>query len=480
MLAARRQTLIKAYKFFDLLVMACSFALAAWGSFSLQNGTIPFEEFLSMRIKVQNFVFFLGFLVVWRFIFSGFGTYGSRRLASRIKESLDLLKATSLGTLILFSAALLFHLTMVTPMFLLIFWAATSFICILSRLLLRRFLGWLRVRGRNLRYMLIVGTNERAMRFAKEIESQPELGYRILGFVENGWKGNGDFNLNGYRIVSDFKSFPSFIRENAVDEVILCLPIKSFYDQISAISMQCEEQGIIVRHLSDLFDLKLAHSKSGSLEGEPLISHFTGAMEGWQVQVKRMIDILLSSISLLALSPVFLFVSLLIKITSPGPVFFVQERVGLNKRRFRLYKFRTMSPDADKRQAELEDLNEVTGPVFKIKNDPRITTIGKVLRKTSIDELPQLYNVLKGDMSLVGPRALPVRDYNGFSQDWHRRRFSVRPGITCLWQVNGRSAIPFEQWMELDIEYIDTWSLWLDLRILFRTIPAVLKGSGAA
>jgi lipopolysaccharide/colanic/teichoic acid biosynthesis glycosyltransferase len=139
-----------------------------------------------------------------------------------------------------------------------------------------------------------------------------------------------------------------------------------------------------------------------------------------------------------------------------------------------------MVPDAEKRQAELEDLNEVTGPVFKIKDDPRIAPFGKILRKTSIDELPQLLNVLKGEMSLVGPRALPLRDCNNFSQDWHRRRFSVRPGITCLWQVNGRSSIPFEQWMELDMAYIDTWSLWLDLRILCQTIPAVLKGSGAA
>ena len=167
-------------------------------------------------------------------------------------------------------------------------------------------------------------------------------------------------------------------------------------------------------------------------------------------------------------------------ITSPGPVFFVQERVGLNKRRFRLYKFRTMLKDAELKQAELESLNEVEGPVFKIKNDPRITPIGKFLRKMSIDELSQLINVLKGDMSLVGPRPLPVRDYNGFDQDWHRRRFSVRPGITCLWQVDGRSDIPFETWMELDMKYIDNWSLTLDLKILLRTLPAVLRGSGAA
>jgi len=167
-------------------------------------------------------------------------------------------------------------------------------------------------------------------------------------------------------------------------------------------------------------------------------------------------------------------------VTSNYTVFFVQERVGLNKRRFRVYKFRTMVKDAEQKQAELEDLNEVMGAAFKITNDPRITPVGSFLRKTSIDELPQLINVLKGDMSLVGPRPLPVRDYNGFNTDWHRRRFSVRPGITCLWQVNGRHNITFEKWMELDLEYIDQWSLLLDLSILVKTIPAVLKGSGAS
>ncbi len=180
--------------------------------------------------------------------------------------------------------------------------------------------------------------------------------------------------------------------------------------------------------------LKLAHSEAGHLGNEPIISHFTGAMEGWQVQVKRILDILLSSVCCLSRSPVFLVAALLIKLTSTGPVFFVQDRVGLNKRRFPLFKFRSMVADAEKRQAELEDLNECKGAAFKIKNDPRITPIGKILRKTSIDELPQLINVLKGDMSLVGPRPLPVRDYNGFNEDWQRRRFSVRPGITCLWQ----------------------------------------------
>jgi len=203
-------------------------------------------------------------------------------------------------------------------------------------------------------------------------------------------------------------------------------------------------------------------------------------MHGWSIEIKRALDFCASLVLLILLAPLFLIIAILIKLTSAGSVFFVQERVGLNKRRFPLYKYRTMVRDAEQKMAELEHLNEVSGPVFKMKDDPRLTPLGKFLRKSSIDELPQLFNVLKGDMSLVGPRPLPVRDYEGFSQDWQRRRFSVRPGITCLWQVNGRSDLSFDKWMEMDMQYIDQWSLWLDLKILAQTVPAVLRGSGAA
>jgi exopolysaccharide biosynthesis polyprenyl glycosylphosphotransferase len=205
--------------------------------------------------------------------------------------------------------------------------------------------------------------------------------------------------------------------------------------------------------------------------------------EGWPLTMKRVFDFTLSAILLILLGPLLLVTAILIKLTSPGPVFFVQKRVGYNKRSFYICKFRTMVADAEHKLRDIEHLNEVTGPVFKIKNDPRLTPIGGFLRRTSIDELPQLFNVLWGDMSLVGPRPLQVRDYDLFTkngEDWQRRRFSVRPGITCLWQVNGRSSLPFEQWMELDLKYVQQWSLWLDFEILARTIPAVFKGSGAA
>jgi exopolysaccharide biosynthesis polyprenyl glycosylphosphotransferase len=205
-----------------------------------------------------------------------------------------------------------------------------------------------------------------------------------------------------------------------------------------------------------------------------------GSIQAWPAAIKRCIDFVGSLILLTLLSPLFLVVGLLIALSSEGPILFRQTRIGLNKRHFTIYKFRTMIADAERAQNALLLRNEMTGPVFKIKEDPRVTPLGRVLRKTSIDELPQLFNVLKGEMSLVGPRAMSLRDYQLFDQDWHRRRFSVKPGITCLWQVCGRNSIPFEQWMELDLQYIDRWSLWLDLEILARTVPAVWRGTGAA
>jgi len=479
MASFRRQILLKAFELFDLLILAFAFVLAA-SIVSYQMTGVSIGDFLAMRIKVQNFLLLLGFFLIWHMIFSSFGLYHSRRLSSRWHETFAVIEATFLGSLFIIIMAVLFHIDMVTLGFITVFWATSTAVTILSRLVLRYALAHIRIRGRNLRFMLIVGTNQRAINFARKIESKKELGYHVIGFVDDEWSGIGEIQRNGYELVANFNDFPAFLRDNVVDEAVISLPVNSYYKQASRIVALCEEQGIIVRYLSDIFNSKLAHSKTGHFEDETLVSLNTGGMEGGQVLVKRMLDIVLSSVLLLLLSPLFLVTAFLIMITSPGPVFFIQERVGLNKRRFRLYKFRTMLKDAELKQADLESRNEAEGPVFKIKNDPRITPIGKFLRKTSIDELSQLINVLKGDMSLVGPRPLPVRDYNGFDQDWHRRRFSVRPGITCLWQINGRSSLPFEQWMQLDMEYIDTWSLGLDLKILAKTIPAVLRGSGAS
>ncbi len=349
-------------------------------------------------------------------------------------------------------------------------------VALLSRAVLRGTLGYLRTKGRNLRFIVIVGTNSRALRFARIIQSRKELGYRIRGFVDMLWSGSGMVQKEGYSLLGGFGDFGSIISDKVVDEVMICLPLRSFYDQANQIAKLSEEQGIVVRFLPDLFNLRLAYSKIEQFEDEYMITLFTGGMGGWQEYAKRIFDMGVSAVALIVLSPVFLLGAIIVKATSRGPAFFTQQRVGLNKRRFPVYKFRTMIQNAEKDLEKLESLNEVSGPVFKMKDDPRVTPVGKLLRKTSMDELPQLLNVLKGDMSLVGPRPLPVRDYMGFDQDWQRRRLSVRPGLTCLWQVRGKHAIPFDKWMEMDLEYIDQWSLWLDIKILAKTIPTVLKG----
>lgn len=271
----------------------------------------------------------------------------------------------------------------------------------------------------------------------------------------------------------------SVIADQPVDEVLVALPMDKYGPLVETIVRRCEEQGIVVRLRSEMSNLRIARSYVDDLEGVPVVTIQSGPQDGWQLLAKRLIDLLGSAALLLALAPLFALVTAFIRLESSGPIFFTQERVGLNKRRFRMWKFRTMVNGSDQQQHMFEHLNEAEGPVFKIKHDPRITRIGKFLRRFSIDELPQLFNVLKGDMSLVGPRPLPVRDVERIDVQWHKRRFSIKPGITCLWQVNGRSNIAFDEWVRLDLEYIDKWCLALDIKILMKTIPAVFKGPGA-
>jgi len=475
----RRKLLLNLLKLFDLALMVGAFGFA---TLVVSHASLAsLEEVLAIRVKIQNFVIFSGLLFCWHMIFMMCGMYASHRLSSRRDEVLDLAKAITVGTFVIFIGHYAFHIALITPEFLVAFWAVGVLAAIASRLIMRLFLAQVRIHGRNLRDMLIVGTNARGLQFANKIKENPALGYRIVGFVDHHRPELEEFVNSGFPLVADFAGLPSFLRKNVVDEVVIALPMRSMHSEASEVAALCEEQGILIRFASTLFDLKMSRRRIEEVvEGDSLITHYTGSLEGWPVVVKRLIDVVCSAMLLILLSPVLVLAAILIKLTSAGPVMFVQKRLGQSKRHFGIYKFRTMVVDAEKKMKEIEHLNEVSGPVFKIKNDPRITSIGKFLRKTSIDELPQLLNVFKGDMSLVGPRPLPIRDYEGFSEDWQRRRFSVRPGITCLWQIGGRSSVSFEKWMELDLQYIDKWSLWLDLEILVKTIPAVLKGSGAA
>jgi exopolysaccharide biosynthesis polyprenyl glycosylphosphotransferase len=475
----RRYVLLILFKLFDLTLLVGSLVAASITSLRSVSA-ISLTNFLAMRISVRNFVLFSILVLLWHALFSFFDLYESKRLRRQSTEAMDVLKATSLATVVLYLVGSLFIPSIASPLSLLLFWSISTDAVLLSRRLLRYLLGQMRRRGRNTRQILIVGTNPRAMMLARELEAQPMLGYRIVGFVDKTWPGTEEFGKSGYAFACDFQGFQSYVRANVVDEVVITLPIKSFYREAAAIAAVCNEQGVLTHFLSNLFDLKQAPSRRDSLDYDSLVTVNAGPSRGWALAVKRVLDVVISVVCIICIAPLFLVTALLIALTSPGPIFFVQNRVGLNKRPISVYKFRTMVVDAEAKLREVEHLNEVSGPVFKIKNDPRVTRLGKYLRKFSIDELPQLFNVLNGDMSLVGPRAMAVRDFAGFDQDWHRRRFSVRPGITCLWQVNGRSSVPFEKWMELDMEYIDKWSLWLDLQILVKTIPAVLRGTGAA
>ena len=291
--------------------------------------------------------------------------------------------------------------------------------------------------------------------------------------------GLAAFKKTGFQVVSGYAGLANFLRHNIVDEVAIYLPVGTFYPHYLEVAGLCEQHGIITRFHADIFSLKTARWRAELVDGDHYISTYREVSEGGAQAIKRALDIMVAAPLLLLIFPFLLGVAAAVKITSPGPVLFLQDRIGLNKRRFRIWKFRTMVSDAEKLMPALEGQNEAVGPVFKIKKDPRVTPLGRWLRRTSIDELPQLINVLKGDMSLVGPRPLQLRDFNGFNEDWQRRRFSIKPGMTCLWQVNGRSGISFDQWMLLDLQYMDEWSLWLDLKILAKTVPAVLKGAGA-
>ena len=479
-MATKRSTLLKTMMVFDLIIMGAAFGLATWSVYQISGtaSVVGFDNFLSYRIKISNLLLMLVVLYGWHVIFEFKGLYRSRRLATVLIDTRDVSVATLIAALVILVAGRIFEISFINLTFLSIFWLTGTAVLIASRLMLRTLLHRIRLAGRNLRHVAVVGTNTRAREYVELIESKPELGYRFIGFVDDGI-GDSDAD-DGSGIVANYREFEEFMRENVIDEIVVFSPLRSHYDKIARIVELAETQGIILRYGIDPFSLKIGRSVIDQVGDVAVSTVQTGSMYGHpSLGAKNVLDFLVAAIALALLSPLMLAVAVMIKLESPGPILFIQPRLGLNKRRFNIYKFRTMCKDAEQLQPDLEQLNEIDGAAFKIKDDPRITPLGKKLRQTSIDEIPQLFNVLKGDMSLVGPRPLPVRDFESFEQDVHRRRFSVKPGITCLWQISGRSNISFDKWMELDMNYIDHWSIWLDLKILMKTIPAVLARTGA-
>ena len=462
-----RASLVFIYKLLDL----ASLTIALWLAF-FYGGPQGFA-YVRQAFYAPTFdssLFFVGVLCSWVFILSSFWLYRSKRLASWKDEFTDVLRAVVFCTLILATLILVAEWQIFPKRFLLIF-AFISFALLFSiRLFKRNLLSQFRLHGRNLRSVVVIGAGARGQKIVKLIKKNPEIGYQFVGFVDD---------LEVPHILGKLEQIEQILAENVIDEVIICLPIKSFYDKMETVVQAAEEQGITVRIYSDLFNLRLAQSVAGEIGEAPILSLYTTSLSHWQMFLKNTIDFVGTLILLIFLAPLMLIIALLIKLTSPGAVFFIQKRLGLNKRQFKMFKFRTMAIDAVEQQDALEALNEANGPVFKIKNDPRVTSVGKWLRKTSLDELPQLFNVLLGELSLVGPRPLPVRDFQKFDQLWFNRRFSVKPGITCIWQISGRSETSFDEWILQDLEYIDKWSLALDLKILVKTIPAVMRGTGA-
>jgi exopolysaccharide biosynthesis polyprenyl glycosylphosphotransferase len=358
-----------------------------------------------------------------------------------------------------------------------LFWLAAIFVETSGRTAITLLARYLAKRAAGQTAVVIVGSGPRALRLLRSIESQRPTPYHVVGFVDS----PGPHQQAGdicQRMLGDLPDLEDILARRHVDKVLITLPVKSCYEQIQGAIDACQRLGVEAQYLTDLF----SSSRAASFErthGIPFL-RLTRVSDDYRVVIKRLFDVTIAATALVLASPLLAVVAAAIYVVDGSPVLFSQPRYGYNRRLFRMYKFRTMVVDAESLQSGLEDQNEAAGPVFKIQRDPRITPLGRFLRRTSLDELPQLWNVLKGDMAVVGPRPLPVRDVSRFSEARLLRRFSVRPGLTCLWQISGRSNLPFEHWIELDLEYIDNWSLALDLQIVLRTVPTVVVGSGAA
>ncbi len=346
-----------------------------------------------------------------------------------------------------------------------------------ERLLLRTLLARLRKRGLGVARVLIIGAGEMGRRIMRNIMANPDWGYHIVGFLDDD-PNKHSADIGPIRALGPISRLPQVLQEEAVDEIIITLPWQ-YYRRIMRIMAEGERSGVRARVVPDLFQLRLGRVEVSTLNGIPLISVRDVALPRHYKVIKRTMDVLLASLALGILSPLMILIALAIKLDSPrGEIIFKQKRIGKDGVPFYMYKFRSMIPEADRIKHRLKHMNEADGPIFKIRDDPRTTRVGRWIRRWSLDELPQLFNVLKGEMSLVGPRpALPeeVEQY----EPWHYKRLEVRPGITGLWQISGRSDLSFDEMMLLDIYYVENWSPWLDVRILFLTIPKVITGEGA-
>jgi exopolysaccharide biosynthesis polyprenyl glycosylphosphotransferase len=346
----------------------------------------------------------------------------------------------------------------------------------LSRMVQGEIVVWLRTRGVGAARVIIVGAGEVGRTVMRTIVARSELGYQVVGFVDDDPE-KGQTDIGRFKALGSTDNLARLIAEEAVDEVIITLPWM-YHRKIMGIVRECERRHVSARIVPDLFQMSLSQVDVDHLGGVPLIGVREVGFGRGTLLIKRAVDIVGAAVGLTLGAPILGLIALAIRLDSPGPTVFRQTRVGAGGKLFEIYKFRSMREGAEAELEQLLELNEADGPIFKIRDDPRLTRVGRFLRRTSLDELPQLWNVLRGEMSLVGPRPPIPSEVEGY-QEWHKKRLDGRPGMTGLWQISGRSLLSFDEQVLLDIYYIENWSLWLDFKILLRTVPQVLFGNGA-
>ena len=401
------------------------------------------------------------------------GLYRLRTHVSFRREALGILRAGVLAALAMFSLLFLLGVDYASRLFVILLVVSQPLLTITLRFALRQFLSWLRSQGRMARQMLIVGAGPQAHEFADVVVAQRDLGLEIVGHLA----APHETSPNPERpILGTLDDIERVLSERVVDEVAICLS-PADWEYMEPITRICEDEGKVVRVSMRALGGVLGGGFYDEIGGTPIMTFLYGPDRMLAMVFKRLADVLLSSVLLILSSPVMLAIALYIRMADGPPIIFRQQRVGLHGRLFTCLKFRTMVPDAEKLHDSLLHLNNVSGPAFKIPDDPRITRPGHFLRRTGLDELPQLVNVLRGEMSIVGPRPAPPREVASYSV-WHRRRLMMRPGLTGAWQVEARKDDDFDRRAQLDLEYIDRWSLWVDMKIIARTIPAIISQQG--
>ncbi len=438
------------------------------------SGSLSFSGFL--YFASNYWLMFVAFPLIWWALFQLNGVYQDYRTRSFRRLAYLLLVTSVWASFVCGSLIFFFKVDMASRLFFIVYSFTALSSVLVEKVLLLTLLNRIHSKGYNQENLLIVGTGKRARKFIRMVKEHAGWGLQIVGLIDDDPQMFGK-EIEGYRVLGRIQDIGFIVKRLVVDRVIFVVP-RLWLDRIEPAILECEKVGVPTSISLDLYNLHIARARQTDFAGFPLLEFQTFYAKEWQLFIKRLMDIVISLAALVIFSPIMVLTALAIKLTSPGPVLFKQERVGLNGRKFMLYKFRSMVVNAEALKERLASLNEMDGPVFKIKNDPRITPIGYIIRRTSIDELPQFINVLKGDMSIVGPRP-PLAGEVEHYEVWQRRRLSLKPGITCIWQVSGRNKISFEEWMRMDLEYIDNWSLVLDLKLILRTLVVVLTGYGA-